>query len=810
MFEINETKVFMDSVHGYINIPKCFVNYLIDNEYFQRLRNIDQTGMRMLYPNAKHDRFSHSLGVFHLGQKAVDVLLENFSHDQYWNIMTDRQSTLFWAKNKILFLIACLLHDIGHAPFSHALEAQMLAKGTEAGVREEEPDITNRLTKIIEQSDQEYMKLIFGEKTSERPNLNKAAAHERIGAYLIFNDFYKTQIKKLFSELRAMGYPQPERKAFLYAEHYHDGITLEEVDESKKGKVIFQDDLCFIARMIMGVKYEDWRPERQIRNCFIELLNGKNFDVDKLDYIVRDTQMSGISNVAVDVDRLINSICIVTKTKHIDKNSLAGKKLKDTTIVKIENKTSSNHFLIDGNFLGAIQIGKGAEVCISKDSELISLTGVDKEQVEIEYKSNRGVLFSKESSLRVDDKEINVSPEPYKGQEVKTLTAKSNFVPFLIKIANAKILNKFEFNTLEDGLLKIHGDCKIRIKGQFHSVGSMRLFKVNELGGNISEVEIIDDTFKKGFTKNKIPNANGFNTFSIGFKKQAMNVISNVMDARNYLYLWIYAHHKVIYYANFLIPTLSKEIFTNGVLGKEILIWDLLIDNIQYLDDSYLWTLFKQVYAKQKIKDDTLINQRIDDLFKEIVNRTYKKSVYKSLAEFELFFEDYREDKKKRLIKLFDEFLEAPYIETNNGEDGKYLSGYFNKVALSAINDEIRKEYENAKNSDYEDKAYNKKCKDLELTELVYVSAGYKMKQLETLNTYIAMKDESVPISQIPILEEQTKKAEQKSGNYYFYLYYSTNKSKDYLSQGEEIKLIRKAIKKFFEESLKTQDATKV
>ena len=43
MFEIKETKTFMDSVHGYIEIPKCFVENLIDTEYFQRLRNVDQT-----------------------------------------------------------------------------------------------------------------------------------------------------------------------------------------------------------------------------------------------------------------------------------------------------------------------------------------------------------------------------------------------------------------------------------------------------------------------------------------------------------------------------------------------------------------------------------------------------------------------------------------------------------------------------------------------------------------------------------------------------------------------------------------------
>lgn len=126
IFDITENKVFMDSVHGYINVPKCFVKYIIDTEMFQRLGNIDQTGMRILYPDAKHDRYGHSLGVYHLGCKAVEALLENFSRDIHWRIRSDNKMLIFWANNKILFMLACLLHDIGHVPFSHSLEKQVL------------------------------------------------------------------------------------------------------------------------------------------------------------------------------------------------------------------------------------------------------------------------------------------------------------------------------------------------------------------------------------------------------------------------------------------------------------------------------------------------------------------------------------------------------------------------------------------------------------------------------------------------------------------------------------------------------------
>lgn len=112
MFEIHDTKAFMDVVHGYINIPKLFVENIIDTKEFQRLHFVDQTGMRPVYPGAKHTRFIHSLGVYHLGLQAVDALLDNFKENVHWNIRSDNSLYVFWAKNKVLFLLACLLHDL--------------------------------------------------------------------------------------------------------------------------------------------------------------------------------------------------------------------------------------------------------------------------------------------------------------------------------------------------------------------------------------------------------------------------------------------------------------------------------------------------------------------------------------------------------------------------------------------------------------------------------------------------------------------------------------------------------------------------
>ncbi len=74
-------KVFRDPVHGYIEIESIFIDSIIDNEIFQRLKRIEQTSMRVLFPAARHDRFVHSLGVYHLGKRAFECFFRNIEDD---------------------------------------------------------------------------------------------------------------------------------------------------------------------------------------------------------------------------------------------------------------------------------------------------------------------------------------------------------------------------------------------------------------------------------------------------------------------------------------------------------------------------------------------------------------------------------------------------------------------------------------------------------------------------------------------------------------------------------------------------------
>ncbi|RRJ88567.1 HD domain-containing protein [Paenimyroides tangerinum] len=109
MVTYNKLKILNDPIYGFISIPNSLLYDLIEHPYFQRLRRINQMGLSYLvYPGATHTRFHHALGCMHMMQKAVQVL-----KSKNVEISQEEENALY---------IAILLHDIGHGPFSHAME----------------------------------------------------------------------------------------------------------------------------------------------------------------------------------------------------------------------------------------------------------------------------------------------------------------------------------------------------------------------------------------------------------------------------------------------------------------------------------------------------------------------------------------------------------------------------------------------------------------------------------------------------------------------------------------------------------------
>lgn len=110
---MGKKKIFNDPIYGIISFPHEILYDLIDHRYFQRLRRISQTGMaHYVFPGAIHTRFQHALGALHLMTRAISTLRQKevqITEQEYEAVC-----------------IAILLHDIGHGPYSHALERQII------------------------------------------------------------------------------------------------------------------------------------------------------------------------------------------------------------------------------------------------------------------------------------------------------------------------------------------------------------------------------------------------------------------------------------------------------------------------------------------------------------------------------------------------------------------------------------------------------------------------------------------------------------------------------------------------------------
>lgn len=231
-------KIIKDPIYGYIEIDNDMVR-IIDTPNFQRLRYIVQTSYASIYPSSSHNRFSHSLGVFYLGKIASKALSEN----------SVKLKKILKEKNKI-FLLACLLHDLGHAPFSHTGEKFY----TENKIENVSFIWRQLLDKI---SDEQFVLDASGNEIGKE--------HEIMSALLSINLFEKEIRKENFS---------------------------------------------FFCRCIIGLKHKDKNLTEEfiVENALIELLNSDIIDVDKLDYIIRDSYMTGFNSIIIDFKRLLQSV----------------------------------------------------------------------------------------------------------------------------------------------------------------------------------------------------------------------------------------------------------------------------------------------------------------------------------------------------------------------------------------------------------------------------------------------------------------------------------------------------------------------
>ena len=172
-------KIINDPVHGFINIPSDIIHDIIEHPYFQRLRRIKQLGLTYyVYPGAIHTRFQHGLGAMHLMSSAIDVIRSK-GHD-----ITEAEARAARC--------AILLHDIGHGPFSHALEHTLIK-----GIRHE----------ILSEILMKKLDMEFG------------------GALTTAIDIFTGRYKKKFLHQLVSGQLDMDRMDYLKRDSYFTGVS---------------------------------------------------------------------------------------------------------------------------------------------------------------------------------------------------------------------------------------------------------------------------------------------------------------------------------------------------------------------------------------------------------------------------------------------------------------------------------------------------------------------------------------------------------------------------------------------------------
>ncbi len=203
-------EIFNDPIYGFIGIPNPLVYELISHPYFQRLRRISQMGLSYLvYPGAHHTRFHHALGCMHLMQQAIQLL-----RSKAVAISEGEEEGL---------LVAILLHDIGHGPFSHAMEHS-----------------------IVEGVQHEDISLLFMEA------LNKKFNGSLTTAIAIFNGTHpKTFLNQLVSSQLDM-----DRLDYLKRDSFYTGVSEGNINSERLVRMlnVVNDELVIEEKGIYSVE----------------------------------------------------------------------------------------------------------------------------------------------------------------------------------------------------------------------------------------------------------------------------------------------------------------------------------------------------------------------------------------------------------------------------------------------------------------------------------------------------------------------------------------------------------------------------
>lgn len=265
-------KIIRDLAHGYVNLTE-FDLRIINTSSFQRLKDIRQLTCQEVYPSARHTRFEHSLGVLELTRQAIKHLnMNKFIPKNDSNI----ENEIISKQLQLNAAIAALLHDIGHCMFSHLGEKEF-----------NENNINNMLIEEIESFSENHegsISELFINYLKGTKLVDIGSKHEKISCLVILSKFENLLLET--------------------------DLEIQNENESIRNVYV---DFELIIRSILRIRYTTNnsnlnKTDINKYNVVIHLINDRIFDMDKLDYIMRDTIFTGINVAHIDTKRLFKNI----------------------------------------------------------------------------------------------------------------------------------------------------------------------------------------------------------------------------------------------------------------------------------------------------------------------------------------------------------------------------------------------------------------------------------------------------------------------------------------------------------------------
>lgn len=343
----NKLKIINDPVHGFITIPNELIYQIIQHPYFQRLRRISQTGLtESVYPGARHSRFHHALGCMHLMQKSLNILKRK-----------DIEITL---EEENGALIAILLHDLGHGPFSHSLE-QSIINGShheEISLRlmeELNNHFDQELTLAIQIFKGEYSKKFLSQLVSSQLDCDRMD-------YLKRDSFYTGVVE---------GNINPERI-----------ISMMNVSDNElviEAKGISSVEKFLMARMFMYMQVYMHKKSFTAENFLISVLRrakeltreGKTiFATSAFRYFLEDNEVGGLSKKGLEIFTRLDDSDVLSAIKEwqfdddfilsklskniiqrtLPKSFLFDKKLSEDELLLERNRVEAKYEISDASY----------------------------------------------------------------------------------------------------------------------------------------------------------------------------------------------------------------------------------------------------------------------------------------------------------------------------------------------------------------------------------------------------------------------------------------------------------------------------